>query len=165
MYQRAYELIQSKIFQSIQSQINQQQIFQMQQTIQSTFQSTIQSTIQQIFQSMIQSIQSSTNQLTSNQQLSNQTSSNQLFSIQLSTNQSFQKLIVFYFYEFIQLNKTYKIEKKFEKTKNNLQFKFVVFRNKCKRIELSKNAYIIIASIMLKNQTFIFYYNDDQYIL
>ena len=71
---------------------------------------------------------------------------------------------MFYFYEFIQLNKTYKIEKKFEKTKNNLQFKFVVFRNKCKRIELSKNAYIIIASIMLKNQTFIFYYNDDQYI-
>ena len=37
MYQRAYESIQSKIFQSIQSQINQQQIFQMQQTIQSTF--------------------------------------------------------------------------------------------------------------------------------
>ena len=71
---------------------------------------------------------------------------------------------MFYFYEFIQLNKAYKIEKKFEKTKNNLQFKFVVFRDKCRRIELSKNAYIMIASIMLKNQTFIFYYNDDQYI-
>ena len=70
---------------------------------------------------------------------------------------------MFYFYEFIQLNKTYKIEKKFEKTKNNLQFKFVVFRDKCRRIELSENAYIMTASIMLKNQTLIFYYNDDQY--
>ena len=159
-----HELIQSKILQSTQQQINQQQILQLQQTIQSTFQSTIQSTIQSIFQSMIQSAQSSANQSTSNQQSSNQTSSNQLFSIQSSANQSFQKSTVFYIYEFIQLNKSYKIEKKFEKTKNNLQFKFIVFRDKCKRIELSKNAYFIIASIMLKNQTFIFYYNDDYYI-
>ena len=164
MYQRAYELIQSKIFQSIQSQVNQQQIFQMQQMIQSTSQSTIQSTIQSIFQSMTQSTQLSASQSTSSQQSSNQTSSNQLFSIQSSANQSFQKSTVFYFYEFIQLNKTYKIKKKFEKTKNNLQFKFVVFRDKCRRIELSENAYIITASIMLKNQTLIFYYNDDQYI-
>ena len=58
----------------------------------------------------------------------------------------------------------YKIEKKFEKTKNNLQFKFIIFRNKCRRVELSENAYFMIASIMLKNQTFIFYYNDDHYI-
>ena len=43
---------------------------------------------------------------------------------------------MFYFYEFIQLNKTYKIEKKFNEIKNNLQFKFVVFYNKCKQIEL-----------------------------
>ena len=160
-----HESIQSEILQSIQQQINQQQIFQMQQTIQSTFQSTIQSTIQQIFQSMTQSTQSSVSQSTSNQQSSNQISSNQLFSIQSSANQLFQKSIVFYIYEFIQLNKSYKIEKKFEKTKNNLQFKFIVFCDKCRRVELSKNAYFMIASIMLKNQTLIFYYNDNHYIL
>ena len=51
---------------------------------------------------------------------------------------------MFYVYEFIQLNKTYKIEKKFEKMKNNLQFKFVEFCKKCKQIKLSKNAYFII---------------------
>ena len=75
-----------------------------------------------------------------------------------------KKSTVFYIYKFIQLNKSYKIEKKFEKTKNNLQFKFIVFCDKCKRVELSKNAYFMIASIMLKNQTFIFYYNDDHHI-
>ena len=165
MYQRAYESIQSKIFQSIQSQINQQQIFQMQQTIQSTFQSTIQSTIQQIFQSMTQSAQSSVNQSTSNQQLSNQTSSNQLFSIQSSANQSFKKSITFYFYELTQLNKTYKIEKKFDKTKNKIRFKFAVFYNKCRRVELSEKTWNQIASIMLKNQALIFYYNSNQNVL
>ena len=110
------------------------------------------------------SIQLSSNQLTSNQQSSNQTSSNQLFSIYASANQSFPKLIVFYFYEFFQLNKTYRIEKKFDKTKNNLKFKFVVFYNKCKQIELFEKTWNQVASIMLKNQTLIFYYNNDQYI-
>ena len=71
---------------------------------------------------------------------------------------------MFDFYEFTQLNKTHRIEKKFKKTKNDLQFKFFVFHNKGKRIKLLKNAYIMIASIILKNQIFIFYYNDDQYI-
>lgn len=112
-----------------------------------------------IFQSTTLSIQSSSNQLTSNQSLSNES-----FQVQSSTNQSHQKSIVFYFYKFIQLNKTYKTEKKFDETKNNLQFKFVMFCDKYKQIKLSENAYIMIASIMLKNQTLIFYYNDDQYI-
>ena len=121
----------------------------------------MQQTIQSIFQSMTQSAQLSASQSTSSQQLSNQTSSNQLFLIQSSIKQSFQKSITFYFYKFTQLNKTYRIEKKFNKTKNNLQFKFAVFYDKCRRIELFKKTWNQIASIMLKNQTLIFYYNSN----
>ena len=163
VYQRAYESIQSEISQSTQSQVNQQQILQMQQMIQSTPQSTIQSTIQSIFQSMTQSTQSSANQSASSQQSSSQASSSQLFSIQSSANQSFQKSTVLYFYELTQLDKAYKIEKKFEKTEDNLQFKLAVFRDKCRRVGLSEDAYIMTASIMLKDQALIFYYNGGQY--
>ena len=61
--------------------------------------------------------------------------------------------------ELIQLNKCYKDAEKFTSTNDNFEFKSSIFEEKCKRVGLFFNAYMLEVSIMLIESALIFYYS------
>ena len=61
--------------------------------------------------------------------------------------------------ELIQLNKCYKDAEKFTSKNDNFEFKSSIFEKKCKRVDLSSDAYMLEVSIMLIESTFNFYYS------
>ncbi len=78
-------------------------------------------------------------------------------------NQSDERII--YAKELSALNKLYKNEEKFENTENNFDFKLTIYLDKCKFADLSKHAYEKDVSLMLTNETLIYYYvNRDNFI-
>ena len=67
--------------------------------------------------------------------------------------------LVQYSRELIQLDKCYKDAEKFTDTNDNFEFKSSIFEEKCKRIDLSFNAYMLKIFIMFTESTFTFYYS------
>ena len=61
--------------------------------------------------------------------------------------------------ELIQLDKCYKDAEKFTGTGDNFEFKSSIFEEKCKRIDLSFDVYMLKVFIMLIGSTFNFYYS------
>ena len=61
--------------------------------------------------------------------------------------------------ELIQLNKCYKNAEKFIEIDDNFEFKSSIFEEKCKRVDLFFNAYMLRIFIMLTESAFIFYYS------
>jgi hypothetical protein len=75
------------------------------------------------------------------------------------------RLVQNFFKELSQLNKIYKNDEKFKSTDDNFEFKFKIFINKCKRVELSSHAYIEEVAFMFANQAlFHFYVNEYENI-
>ena len=64
-----------------------------------------------------------------------------------------------YFRELIQLDKCYKDAEKFTDIDDNFEFKSSIFEKKCKRIDLSSDAYMLKVSIMLIESALNFYYS------
>jgi hypothetical protein len=71
-------------------------------------------------------------------------------------NQSDERII--YAKELSALNKLYKDEEKFEDTEDNFDFKLTIYLDKCKFADLSEHAYEKDVSLMLTNETLIYYY-------
>jgi hypothetical protein len=66
-----------------------------------------------------------------------------------------------FFRQLTLFNKIYKKKDKFNDTNNNFNYKVMIFYNKYKRARLSSHTYIHDVSIMLSNQTFIYYYSNQ----
>ncbi len=62
--------------------------------------------------------------------------------------------------EIISLSKIYRNEVKFNDSKNNFEFKLLIFFDRCNQMNLSKHAYLKIVSIMLFDQTLTYYYSN-----
>ncbi len=75
------------------------------------------------------------------------------------------RLVQNFFKKLSQLNKIYKIDEKFKNTDDNFEFKLKIFNNKCKRVDLSSNAYLKVIAFMFANRTlFHFYVNEYENI-
>jgi hypothetical protein len=78
-------------------------------------------------------------------------------------NQSDERII--YAKELSTLNKLYKNEEKFEDTENNFDFKLTIYLDKCKFADLPEHAYEKDVSLMLTDETLIYYYvNRNNFI-
>ena len=72
----------------------------------------------------------------------------------VSTQQSIleiRKATISYAHKLTQLNKIYRDDDKFNKTKNNLKYKLSIFYDKCYQVDISNKTYHLIAEIMLSN--------------
>ena len=67
-------------------------------------------------------------------------------------------------HKFIQFDKIYKNENKFNETNDNFNFKFNIFINKCNRVDFFMKTWFKIVSIMLSNQKQTFYYANQSII-
>lgn len=93
------------------------------------------------------------------------------FGIYIKTNTGSVTISQFLFYfllsdnTYIQLNKLYKNEKQFNKTKNNFLFKPSVFYNKYQLIGLLLNAYYKNTSVILTNEVQTYFYANCNFII
>ncbi len=58
------------------------------------------------------------------------------------------------------LSKIYRDEDKFSDSKDNFEFKLLIFFDRCSQMNLSKHAYLKAVSIMLFDQTLTYYYSN-----
>jgi hypothetical protein len=67
--------------------------------------------------------------------------------------------------ELLALNKLYNNEEKFEDTKDNFDFKLIIYLDKCKFADLPEHACEKGVSLMLTSETLTYYYvNRDNFI-
>jgi hypothetical protein len=62
--------------------------------------------------------------------------------------------------EIISLSKIYRDEDRFSDSKDNFEFKLLIFFDRCSQVNLSKHAYLKAVSIMLSDQTLTYYYSN-----
>jgi hypothetical protein len=65
----------------------------------------------------------------------------------------------------IDLIKIYKEENKFKNKNDNLDFKIMIFYNKCKIIELFKHVYMQVTLIMFEERALNHYYSNRMYAM
>ncbi len=62
--------------------------------------------------------------------------------------------------EIVFLSKIYRNEDRFSDSKDNFEFKLLIFFDRCNQMNLSEHAYLKAISIMLFDQTLTYYYSN-----